>query len=101
MSSPLKEPSPIQRLLPKASSDESDLNTFLDAIGSMEKVFKDEWCGDVPDKRAVPRRMKQVERGQLKPEDELDLHGMTVDEATDKVLSFCRTPSSRVSVPSS
>ena len=68
--------------------DESDLNTFLDAIGSMEKVFKDEWCGDVPDKRAVPRRMKQVERGQLKPEDQLDLHGMTIDEATAKVLFF-------------
>jgi len=72
----------------ESQKDESDLNTFLDAIGSMEKVFKDEWCGDVPDKRAVPRRMKQLERGQLKPEDQLDLHGMTIDEATGKVLFF-------------
>ncbi len=72
----------------ESQRDESDLNTFLNAIGSMEKVFKDEWCGDVPDKRAVPRRMKQVERGQLIPEDELDLHGMTVDEATAKVPFF-------------
>ena len=72
----------------ESQRDESDLNNFLNAIGSMEKVFKDEWCGDVPDKRAVPRRMKQVERGQLKPEDELDLHGMTVNEATGKVLFF-------------
>jgi len=72
----------------ESQKDESDLNTFLDAIGSMEKVFKDEWCGDVPDKRAVPRRMKQLERGQLKPEDQLDLHGMTIDEATAKALFF-------------
>jgi len=72
----------------KPERDENDLTTFLEAIGSLEKVFKDEWPGDVPDKRAVPRRMKQVERGQLSPEDELDLHGLTVDEATSKVLFF-------------
>ena len=68
--------------------DEGDLSTFLNAIGSMEKVFKDEWSEDVPEKRAVPRRMKQLERGQLLPEDELDLHGLTVAEATAKVPFF-------------
>jgi DNA-nicking Smr family endonuclease len=72
----------------ESQRDESDLNTFLDAIGSMKKVFKDEWCEGAPDKRAVPRRMKQVERGQLKPQEQLDLHGMTIDEATAKVLFF-------------
>jgi len=72
----------------ESNRDESDLNTFLDALGSMEKVFKDEWCEDLSDKRAVPRRMRQVERGKLKVEAELDLHGMTVDEATVKVQFF-------------
>ena len=74
--------------LTENKGDACDLTTFLDAIGSMEKVFKEEWSPDSPDKRAVPRRMKQLERGQLKPEAELDLHGMTTDEAAAKVLFF-------------
>ena len=73
---------------PGSGHDESDTAVFLHAIGNMEKVFKDEYSGDMPEKRAVPRRMKQVERGQLIPEDELDLHGLTVDEAKTKVLFF-------------
>ncbi len=82
---------------PAAGTDqgESDLGTFLEAVGSMEQVFKDEWCEDLPEQRAVPRRMKQVERGQLLPEDELDLHGLTADEATAKILFFLQNAISR------
>jgi DNA-nicking Smr family endonuclease len=32
--------------------------------------------------------MKQLAKGQLKPQDEIDLHGLTVDEATEKVRFF-------------
>mgnify|MGYP001819133705 FL=1 len=71
-----------------SGGDENDTEVFLDAIGNMEKVFKDECSGDMPEKHALPRRMKQVERGQLIPEDQLDLHGLTVDEAKAKVLFF-------------
>jgi len=73
---------------PRLSRAEREEATFLDAIGSVEKVFKDEWPEDEPVKQAVPRRMRQVERGQLKPEAELDLHGLTVDEASMKVGFF-------------
>jgi len=76
---------PAPSLPPRAATDES---LFLEAVGSMEKVFKDEWSQNEAAKKAVPRRMKQVEKGQLKPEAELDLHGLTVDEATDKVRFF-------------
>jgi len=75
---------------PRLSREEREEATFLDAIGSVEKVFKDEWPEDEPVKQAVPRRMRQVERGQLKPEAELDLHGLTVDEASVKVGFFLR-----------
>ena len=75
---------------PRLSREEREEATFLDAIGSVEKVFKDEWPEDETVKQAVPRRMKQVERGQLKPEAELDLHGLTVDEASVKVGFFLR-----------
>ena len=67
---------------------DNDSAAFLDAIGSMEKTFKDEWPEDESVKQAVPRRMKQVERGQLKPEAELDLHGLTIDEACPKARFF-------------
>lgn len=66
----------------------SEEETFLEAVGVMEKTFKDEWPEQVPTKLAVPRRMRQVARGQLKPEAELDLHGLTVDEASVKLRFF-------------
>jgi len=71
----------------KRSRAETDQEMFLDALGSVKKVFKDEWPEDAGQK-AVPRRMRQVERGRLTPEDEIDLHGMTIEEATDKVSLF-------------
>ena len=67
---------------------DNDSAAFLDAVGSMEKTFKDEWPEDEPAKQAVPRRMRQVERGQLKPEAELDLHGLIIAVASEKVGFF-------------
>ena len=60
----------------------------LDAVGRVEKIFKDEWPEDRSSKRAVPRRMKQVERGQIMPEVTLDLHGLSVESATEKLTYF-------------
>lgn len=68
--------------------EDCDKELFLKALGTMETTFADEWAEEEPAKRAVPRRMKQVERGLLKPEAELDLHGLTVGEASVKVGFF-------------
>lgn len=87
-SAPKPEMLPSQS--PQLSREEREDAAFLAAIGSVEKVFKDEWPDDEPVKKAVPRRMKQVERGQLKLEAKLDLHGLTVDEASAKVGFFLR-----------
>lgn len=73
---------------PDQSRQEQESVTFLEAIGSVEKVFKDEWPEDEPARQAVPRRIKQVARGQLKPEAELDLHGLILDEVSAKVRFF-------------
>jgi DNA-nicking Smr family endonuclease len=70
------------------SKEERDKDAFLTALGSMEKTFVDEWAENEPVKKADPRRIKQVERGQLKPEAELDLHGLTVEESSAKVRFF-------------
>jgi DNA-nicking Smr family endonuclease len=73
---------------PRSSLAEREDATFLEAIGAMEKTFKDEWTEDALVTPATPRRLRQVARGQLKPEAELDLHGLTVAEATAKVCFF-------------
>ncbi len=73
---------------PTVACEKGEAAVFLDAIGSMEKTFKDEWAEADLVKPAVPRRMKQVERGQLKPQAELDLHGLSVDEASAKIIFF-------------
>lgn len=73
---------------PVQSREERDKAAFLEALGSMESTFKDEWSEAEPTKQAVPRRMRQVERGQLKPQAELDLHGLVVEEASAKVRFF-------------
>lgn len=89
-----EHPQPVAReTIPEQSTSdalphESETAVFLDALGSLEKVFKDEWGDEAPSKKATPRRMKQVARGQLKPEDQIDLHGLTVDEATRRVNFF-------------
>jgi DNA-nicking Smr family endonuclease len=92
----VQEPEIQRPQLPAISREERETAAFLDAVGSVEKSFKDEWPEEsAPDRQAVPRRMKQVERGQLKPEASLDLHGLTVEEASAKVRFFLQDVSYR------
>lgn len=70
------------------SRQEQDKTDFLAAVGGMSTTFSDAWPEESPARHALPRRMKQVERGQLRLEAELDLHGLTVDEAVAKVRFF-------------
>jgi DNA-nicking Smr family endonuclease len=81
-----RDEKPVQ--VPVQSREERDELDFLEAVGAMGKTFKEEWPEDEPAKPAAPRRMRQVERGQLKPEAELDLHGLTIAEASTKVRFF-------------
>lgn len=61
---------------------------FLAAVGRLDNTFRDELPGDAEPPRARPRRMKQLERGELKPCAELDLHGLTRDEAVARTRAF-------------
>ena len=61
---------------------------FLEAVGMLDKTFLDDPSGADEPPRARLRRMKQLERGQLKPAGELDLHGLTCDEALVKTRAF-------------
>jgi DNA-nicking Smr family endonuclease len=65
----------------------TDRDLFLASLGEMEAVFSDEIpAEDGP--VAAPRRMRQVRRGELVPEAQLDLHGLGRDAARDRVRHF-------------
>jgi len=70
-----------------ASDDEEETEAFALAMDGLETTFEDEWPDDSAEP-APPRRRRQLKRGQVKPEAELDLHGLTRDEALTKVGCF-------------
>jgi DNA-nicking Smr family endonuclease len=61
---------------------------FLAAIGQLDKTFKDEQPPPAATRTAQPPRLKQLERGELQPAGELDLHGLTRDEALHRTRAF-------------
>jgi len=71
----------------RCSPTQKDEELFLSALKGMDTVFRDEMPSSerAP---AAPRRMKLVRQGRLVPEDQLDLHGLTREEALEKVRFF-------------
>lgn len=69
---------------------EREQEEFLGAIGHLDKTFANHWPEQdaEPSRTAQPRRMKQLQKGQLRPEAEIDLHGMTRAEALHRVHYF-------------
>lgn len=66
----------------------TDDELFLSAMTGLSVDFKDDY--DLPEEqgKAIPRRMKQVKQGRLKPESKLDLHGCTRSEVLPKMKYF-------------
>jgi DNA-nicking Smr family endonuclease len=73
---------------PPASPEDTSLSEFLEAVGKLDKSFADELPADAVTRRPRPRRMKQLERGTLKPAGDLDLHGLNRDEALARTRAF-------------
>lgn len=71
---------------PVVENDEA--HEFLAAVSHLDKTFRDELPAEVKPRLARPRRMKQLERGELKPAGELDLHGLVRDEAIARTRAF-------------
>ncbi|MEZ4600318.1 MAG: Smr/MutS family protein [Syntrophotaleaceae bacterium] len=65
----------------------SEEEEFLCAIGRMDAVFRDELPLEEPP-AATPGRMKQLRQGKLAPEATLDLHGLSREQAREKVRFF-------------
>jgi DNA-nicking Smr family endonuclease len=64
-----------------------DAELFRQAVADVDQVFKEE-----PDEAgagaAAPRRSRLLRLGRLRPEAELDLHGMSREEAVAKARTF-------------
>lgn len=73
------------KFVPPSPPTEEEL--FLNALGSMTAVFRDELPAEV-EPQPAPRRMKLVRQGKLFPEATLDLHGLTRDEARLRTRHF-------------
>lgn len=71
----------------QVSAEEEGTESFALAMSGMETTFEDNWLDDSVES-AAPRRRRQIKRGQIKPEAELDLHGLTREEALTKVGYF-------------
>jgi DNA-nicking Smr family endonuclease len=69
----------------QAQGDDAEL--FRQALDDLDQVIKDETAGTGPGTSA-PRRSRLLRLGRVRPEAELDLHGMTREEALAKVRTF-------------
>ncbi|BCR04496.1 DNA mismatch repair protein MutS [Desulfuromonas versatilis] len=87
---PKAPPAPPAAGKPAQREPATEEELFLDSLGKMDRVFRDEFTQE--DSSATPaaqgRRQRQLRRGKLVPEDQLDLHGMTRDEAGERVRYF-------------
>lgn len=82
------EPPPLETSDPgQEEGPVTDQELFLEAIGNMDSVFRDELPSD-EEPHAVPRRMRQLRQGKLAPEAQLDLHGASRERARQKVRFF-------------
>jgi DNA-nicking Smr family endonuclease len=83
---PPAEP-PATTVRPIASAPRNDEELFLSALQGMEVIFNDE-IPELEVPSAIPRRMKLVEQGRLRPSERLDLHGFTRSEARRRTAHF-------------
>lgn len=71
--------------------DEDEHRVFLEALQQLhlDKTFVDELPDDEPAARPWPvNRMRQLRRGSIRIDYELDLHGLTRDEALEALAVF-------------
>lgn len=84
-------PSPVRAVVRKI--EESEQKLFLEAINGLKLDVKFEEPPEAPEEPAKPRpvsRMKQLRRGTIRIDYELDLHGLTRDEAIESLESFIK-----------
>ncbi|NMC73783.1 MAG: DNA mismatch repair protein MutS [Geobacteraceae bacterium] len=83
-----KAPPPKPPETPDTELDEEEKKLFLSSLTGMDVSFRDEFP-DVKPLRPLPvNRMRQLKTGAIRIDLELDLHGLTRDEALKSLESF-------------
>ena len=72
----------------KSRAEVDDAALFREAVNGMDQIFKEELPDAEATGIATPRRSRQLKMGNLKPEAQLDLHGMKSEDALQKVQFF-------------
>src|ERR1700674_982481 len=87
---------PIPRKADAVSDEERRL--FLEALGTLQLdvSFRDELPGEDDPARPLPvNRLRQLKRGAIRIDFQLDLHGLTKDEAIKSLVLFITGASNR------
>lgn len=72
----------------QGTAPEDDEALFLEQLGRFDKRFRDELPVEDQPTTASPRRLRQLRRGRIAPEAELDLHGSDRDTALVRLGHF-------------
>jgi len=67
---------------------EEDSQLFLTSLAGMDVTFRDEFPDVEPLRPVATNRMRQVKNGSIRIDLELDLHGLTRDEALTSLAQF-------------
>lgn len=70
------------------SIKEEDSQLFLSSLAGMDVTFRDEFPDVEPLRPVATNRMRQVKNGSIRIDLELDLHGLTRDEALTSLAQF-------------
>lgn len=70
------------------SINEEDSQLFLSSLSGMDVTFRDEFPDMKPLRPIATNRMRQVKNGSIRIDLELDLHGLTRDEALTSIAQF-------------
>ena len=89
----MHEPAPKKGTPPKQKEEfrsirEAESKLFLSSLAGMDVTFRDEFPTEVPLRPVATNRMRQVKNGSIRIDLELDLHGLTREEALTSLHRF-------------
>jgi DNA-nicking Smr family endonuclease len=89
-----EQPAQAGQAAQRARRDEEDQKAFMEAVGALKIDVR--FSDDLPEEEGKPHRpppvnrLRQVRRGTIRVDLELDLHGLTRDEAIENLERFVR-----------
>ncbi|MDD2319854.1 MAG: Smr/MutS family protein [Geobacteraceae bacterium] len=83
-----KAPPPIRSEDTRSGRDQEEQQLFLSALAGMDVTFRDEFPEVEPLRPIATNRLRQLKSGAIRVDLELDLHGLTRDEALTSLSRF-------------